>query len=366
MKLSVTRILALILLSVIPAVGLAQNLFTISGFNIEPGQTKTISLNLENDIPFVGFQAELLLPDGVRAVQSNGKYATLTSRASSTHTLSVNASDPTHLRMICMSASHDLIATGNGALVNVTLQAEPSFSGGEVKLVNIIFADEQDKDVDLPDVSILVGTKEENTLSADEMQIYLNTPLKYDVSLNNETEFSAFQFDIELPENIEIVDGTLEATGRIAGHTLRMQKLAPNTYRVLAYSTDNKLIEGHNGPLLSFTVKAVDSQPEIGTAKITNALFSKANAKEVHLDDVSIAAYVFNPDSGVSDIASDGYSISIIDNQIKVSSTDAVAVSIFNMAGCEIYSGNGEDIPQFHGGVYILLVNDKCHKLLLK
>lgn len=78
-------ILLLLILLGVPTVSKAMDAFYIQPFNILPGDTKTISLNLDNANIYRGFQTDIVLPEGLSIVKNtNSSLAiSITNRASS-------------------------------------------------------------------------------------------------------------------------------------------------------------------------------------------------------------------------------------------------------------------------------------------
>ena len=92
-KLRKTSILLFLMLLLMPMAMKAEDAFYIESQSINPGDTATLYLSLNNSIEYRGFQADLVLPTGLSVVKkSSGSYdISLTSRASSTFLISSNA-----------------------------------------------------------------------------------------------------------------------------------------------------------------------------------------------------------------------------------------------------------------------------------
>jgi glycosidase len=89
------------------------------------------------------------------------------------------------------------------------------------------------------------------------------------IKLKNAAAATAFQFDLELPEGVEVVtatDGTLSATltSRCSNHKLSARKLSDGTYRFIVISSSNNVFTDNDGDIMTITVKA-DSDAEAGT-----------------------------------------------------------------------------------------------------
>lgn len=92
------------------------------------------------------------------------------------------------------------------------------------------------------------------------------------ISLTNETGYTAFQFDLKLPEGVAIAKENGEfkvslTNDRKADHTLVVGDVGSNTYRFLCYSMTNADIKGTSGALISVSLTA-DETAEVGTKNV--------------------------------------------------------------------------------------------------
>ena len=118
-----------------------ESRFFIEDFSIQAKETKTIAVNLTNDIAFSGFQADIKLPEGLELCQEDGEYMiSLSTRKSNDHVLtSAMRSDGT-IRLLCYSMSLNEFDDTEGALVYLTVTAANNFIGNyEISLNNITF-----------------------------------------------------------------------------------------------------------------------------------------------------------------------------------------------------------------------------------
>ena len=70
------------------------------------------------------------------------------------------------------------------------------------------------------------------------------------LALNNKSEFTAFQFVLELPEDCMLSAATADAS-RLSEHNIRFRQLEDGRYLVIGYSQDNTSIERHEGTILN-------------------------------------------------------------------------------------------------------------------
>ena len=88
---------------------------------------------------------------------------------------------------------------------------------------------------------------------------------------NANTNYTAFQFDLTLPEGISIKkdgEGLLMVklnNERISDHQVLVSEILQNTYRIFGYSMNNAIIKGSSGTLLTITLNA---ENDIGLGSI--------------------------------------------------------------------------------------------------
>lgn len=102
--------------------------------------------------------------------------------------------------------------------------------------------------------------------------------------LNGDADFTAFQFEVELPENTDITAMRINGL-RKDGHQLLYNKVAENRYRVAVLSLSNAVFKGNEGELLNISI---DGQP---TEEICmhDILFVTKNSTSISFDDISLS-----------------------------------------------------------------------------
>ena len=120
-----------------------------------PGATGQLAVEIENTTPFVAFQFDLSLSEGLAVAMNEGKYAvTLTSRASSEHMVSTRLQSNGKLRVAVVSMSNALFSGKDGAVLLISVDvAENCGSEGTVTLENVRITQEGAKEVKLDDVT---------------------------------------------------------------------------------------------------------------------------------------------------------------------------------------------------------------------
>ena len=111
--------------------------------------------------------------------------------------------------------------------------------------------------------------------------------------LDGEADFTAFQFEVDVPEGTDI--SAIRINGmRKNGHQLLYSKVEENRYRVTALSLSNSVFKGSNGELLLFSV---DGQT-IDDICIHDIHFVTTNGTDLSYD----ALYVSGTVTGIADV----------------------------------------------------------------
>ena len=137
----------------------AQDRFYIENFNIEPGETKTVEIQLDNVTTFSAIQADIFLPEGLTIDQEDGDYIfDLTDRKARNHTVSAALVSNGAIRILIASQTSKTFSGNSGALVTFSLTAASDFCGPDTIVMNNIIASEADMaQHDLPDVNCVVN-----------------------------------------------------------------------------------------------------------------------------------------------------------------------------------------------------------------
>lgn len=103
------------------------------------------------------------------------------------------------------------------------------------------------------------------------------------LNLNNSTEFHVFQFDVTLPEGLEV--GSVNLGSRASGMTLFFNKIGDNTWRVLAAGMDNReYVTGNSGNVVTLNVNGAKA----GDAVVSNILFVDQFANGTTFDNATL------------------------------------------------------------------------------
>ena len=292
-----------LMLLALPLASRAKDTFYIAPVNVVPGESKTITLNLDNSQVFRGFQTDIELPEGLKiASKSNGNFdISLTDRGSSSFSVSSNLMSDGSVRILGYSTQGESIKGNQGALVRISVRASSDFSGGYIKLKNSIFSDVNNRDVKLDNSQLLVGTKEQNDVSVKGGEISPEVSKAFSLELSNESEMTAFQMDVVLPNGLSLDLRKTRLTGRCGNHQLQTKQLGNGKVRIICMSSDNTSISGKIGSVIDLWIKAEKGIAGNQIVKLDNIIFSDVKARTYRMDPLSFVVDVkYVPVSSVS------------------------------------------------------------------
>ena len=99
---------------------------------VEPGKTAQLTISMQNDTAYCGFQTDLKLPQGIDVAYEDGEYIIdLTTRATGSHTVVYSSNNK---RMFVSSQDNSTFMGNSGPVAVVTLSVADNFAGGQVSL----------------------------------------------------------------------------------------------------------------------------------------------------------------------------------------------------------------------------------------
>ena len=316
-------VLLFLMLLALPLASRAKDTFYIAPVNIAPGDSKTITLNLDNSQVFRGFQTDIELPEGLKiASKSNGNFDIfLTDRGSSSFSVSSNLMSDGSVRILGYSTQGESIKGNQGALVRISVRASSDFSGGYIKLKNSFFSDVNNRDVKLDNSQLFVGTKEQNDVSVKGGEISPEVSKAFSLELSNESEMTAFQMDVVLPNGLSLDLSKTRLTGRCGNHQLQTKQLGNGKVRIICMSSDNTSISGKIGSVIDLWIKVEKGITGNHIVKLENIIFSDVKARTYRMDPFSFVVDVkYVPVTSVS--------ISESNMQLEVSDSRQLTASL--------------------------------------
>lgn len=138
----------------------ADNVLIIEPFEINAGETKELTISLENDKDITLVQFDLKLPEGLSIpVNSKNKYVvSFTDRTTlEDHSLHVNALNEGY-RFLLASMENTAIEGNSGPLIIISLTANAAFAGGTITIDGIRLVSPDETAVSPSAVSISVSS----------------------------------------------------------------------------------------------------------------------------------------------------------------------------------------------------------------
>jgi hypothetical protein len=160
-----------------------------------------------------------------------------------------------------------LVTTGDavaavGFALERTVPSEKAFEAADIN---------KSGKITVSDVVGIINIALDEELDARTMADNANNFLTMDgaeVSLMNSTTFVGFQMDVTLAQGT-VLNG-VELAQRAAGLTVAYNRVADNTYRIVAFSTDKAAIQGSEGALFSLNI-AGNSNVTVSNVEFTDA-----------------------------------------------------------------------------------------------
>ncbi|MBR6489915.1 MAG: Ig-like domain-containing protein [Muribaculaceae bacterium] len=279
----------------------ANDTFYINDFTINPGETKEIEINLDNDTVYTALQADIYLPEGLTIEQEDGDYLfDLTDRKGRNHTISSTLLSSGAIRILIASQTLKTFSGNSGALVVFNIIADNSFSGSKtIELKNVIASEVDQTEHHLPNTTCTVTQEGYVPPVGDGDIFYINDfsinpseTKEVEIMLDNETVFTALQADIYLPDGLTIEqedgDYLFELTDRKGrNHTISSTLLSSGAIRILIASQTLKTFSGNSGALVTFNIIADNSFSGPKVIELKNVIAREVDQTEHHLPNTS-------------------------------------------------------------------------------
>jgi len=156
------NVLLMMLAMVVAFNATAVDRFYIEDVAVNPGETLTLSIMLDNATAYTAFQTDLYLPDGLTLLQEDGDYLIdLTARKARDHNIASQLQTDGSIRIMSYSPRINAYSGNNGALVTIQVTAAVDFSGpATIALKNTLFTTTAGVEVALNDEECVVSVPE--------------------------------------------------------------------------------------------------------------------------------------------------------------------------------------------------------------
>ena len=184
--------------------------------------------------------------------------------------------------------------------------------------------------------------------------------------LNNTQAYTAMQFDLQLPEGLHVVDGSLEAASSAQGHAIvSLPDDNDNTLHMMIYSPSNAAIEGTGETLFTFRVRADERLASESAVKTTATLLvTTANEKYLGTDGLSAVSNA----TGIDDMTAGNDKVFASGGMLVIESAEGGAAQLVTTNGMytELNVAPGRNEWPVSGGIYIVRLNGKSYKVIVK
>lgn len=185
-----------------------------------------------------------------------------------------------------------------------------------------------------------------------------------DVTLSNDIAYTALQFDIQLPDGLELV--SISKTDRMARHTIHSATLPDGAVRVLGYHLQNQDIDSRQGAILTLKVKANEAFPTDAAIVVNHTVLATAYSESFFAPATSARV---SRTSSLTDVNESSCKVFAKGRTVVIESNAQGVAQLVNLQGRSINLAveagvNEYEIPE--QGVYIVRMNNISHKLILK
>ncbi len=200
-------------------------------------------------------------------------------------------------------------------------------------------------------------------LSVGEVKMTPGKTNKLSIVLNNSSsQYTAFQFDLVLPEGLTVAKNPDESfiaeidKQRIVGHTLKVGDMGSNVYRFLAYSDQNKDLTGTSGALVNVSLQVAETVSEGSVdCSLQNIIVAKNDGVGVSLDDSKFNVKISSSEKVKVSVGSFSKSMLVSDSDLDFSGDDVKAYIVSGCEGTTIWLTRVMDVP---AGTPVLLMGD--------
>nr|ACM91078.1 surface antigen BspA [uncultured bacterium 34R1] len=202
-------------------------------------------------------------------------------------------------------------------------------------------------------------------VSIDNFTIAPDEVKTIDIKLSNQTDYAAMQFDLMLPDGLTVVNKSVTATSRSAEHSIISMDKA-NAYRIIAYSMENNVFNGNEGPVLRIKVKATEELAPDAQITIDNVIFATEKSSTFYA--AATNTQVSNTTTAVDDILAANDRVYTRGGMLVIETTEAGVAQLVQMNGMvqDLQVAEGHNEFEVTSGFVIVRLNGKSYKLAVK
>lgn len=185
-----------------------------------------------------------------------------------------------------------------------------------------------------------------------------------ELKLSNQTEYAAMQCDVILPPGLTIVSTDMSKTSRTAEHVI-VSKLNDNACRIIAYSMNNDVMSGHEGPVLRLQVRGSQELATDAEIVIDNVIFATDRSKTFYAP--ATTTRVSNA-TGIDDMMADNDRVYARGSMLVIETSRGGVAQLVQMNGMvqDLQVSEGHNEFEVPSGFVIVRLNGKSYKLAVK
>ena len=197
-------------------------------------------------------------------------------------------------------------------------------------------------------------------LHLDDKAIRPGEQVTLNLTLDHADTYSAMQCDIVLPVGL-----TLVSTTAANAHQLESSEVGVSTTRTLTYSMKKSRFDAEGKPVLSITVLADESLA--GESRIVVSNIVLADEDDVSWRAADCSAQVTNS-TGIEDFTADAARLWVEGRTLCIETRqEGIArVSAINGATRDLQLTAGVTHHEMEAGFYVIVVNNKSYKIVIK
>ena len=197
-----------------------------------------------------------------------------------------------------------------------------------------------------------------NVIYSYDLTAYLGVPTAMEINLENWDPFTAYQFDLVLPQGITLekdASGNIQFTKgkRYAGNrSISVTPRENNTHRIVSASMKNEVISGNDGALLTVYLVVSESMAKSTyQAEIKNVIMTTPAEKQINFDPTTVAITTKGLLLGDSN---DDESVNVTDIVATVNSILGRPSDKFNPTAADIDRNHVVDIFDVYQGLKLI------------
>ena len=197
-------------------------------------------------------------------------------------------------------------------------------------------------------------------LHLDDTAIRPGEQVTLNLTLDHAEAYSAMQCDIILPVGL-----TLVSTTAVNAHQLEVSEVGAATTRTVTYSLKKSRFDAEGKPVLSITVLADESLASESRIVVSNIVL--ADEQDVSWRTADCSAQVTNS-TGIEDLTADAARLWVEGRTLCIETRQegTARVSAINGATRELQITAGVSRHEMEAGFYVIVVNNKSYKIVIK